>query len=191
MKLGPDQYTAVEVTVRDPDKAESVKSKIKTLLRGEYLVQNRYEQNRSLYSVMTTERWVIYGILCLILVVAAFNMIGALTMLVLEKQKDISVLHALGANRGFVMRIFLGEGFLLALIGGGLGMLMALVVALLQLKYHLIPLTGGSFLINYFPVQLRLMDFLLVGATVFVIALLASWIPSRQASRQAFSLRSE
>jgi lipoprotein-releasing system permease protein len=140
---------------------------------------------------MNAERWVIYGVLCLILVVAAFNMIGALTMLVLEKQKDISVLHALGGNRSFIQRIFLSEGMLLSLIGGGVGMLLALLIAFLQMQFHLIPLTGGSFLINYFPVKLKLMDFLLVGATVFIIAFIASWLPSRKAAAQNFSLRTE
>jgi lipoprotein-releasing system permease protein len=140
---------------------------------------------------MNLERWVIYGVLCLILVVAAFNMIGALTMLVLEKQKDISVLHALGGNRGFIRKIFLSEGLLLAVIGGGAGMLLALLIAWLQIRFHLIPLTGGSFLINYFPVQLKPMDFLLVGSTVFVIALIAAWIPAAKAAKQEFSLRSE
>jgi lipoprotein-releasing system permease protein len=118
-------------------------------------------------------------------------MIGALTMLVLEKQKDISVLHALGADKTFIQKIFLNEGLLLALIGTAIGMLLALVIALLQIKFHLIPLQGGSFLIDYFPVKLRLLDFILVTVTVFVIALIASWLPSRKAASQEFSLRSE
>ena len=154
-------------------------------------MQDKYQQNKSLYSVMNMERWAIYGVLCLILVVAAFNMIGALTMLVLEKQKDISVLHALGANRGFIRRIFLSEGMLLAIIGAVVGMVLAIAIALLQLKFHLIPITGGSFLIDYFPVKLKWTDFVLVGATVFVIALIASWLPSKKAGSQEFSLRSE
>jgi lipoprotein-releasing system permease protein len=80
---------------------------------------------------------------------------------------------------------------LLALIGGGIGMLLALIIAVLQINFHLIPLTGGSFLIDYFPVKLRVADFLLVGATVLIIALLASWFPSRKAALQQFSLKSE
>ena len=191
LKLDSNQYSGVEIAVIDPDNTNEIKRIIQENLGGKYLVQNRYEQNRSLYSIMNVERWVIYGVLCLILVVAAFNMIGALTMLVLEKQKDISVLHALGGNRRFIQRIFLSEGMLLALIGGGIGMLLALLIAWLQIQFHLIPLAGGSFLISYFPVKLRLMDFLLVGATVFVIALIASWLPSRKAAAQDFSLRSE
>ncbi|MDZ4793223.1 MAG: FtsX-like permease family protein [Bacteroidota bacterium] len=191
LRIGPNEYTAVEIALKDPLTTNEIKKKLKPIFGKNYQVQNKYEQNRSLYAVMNMERWVIYGVLCLILVVAAFNMIGALTMLVLEKQKDISVLHALGGNKKFIQRIFLSEGMLLALIGGGIGMLVALLVAWLQLQFHLIPLAGGSFLINYFPVKLRLMDFLLVGTTVFVIALIASWFPSRKAAAQEFSLRSE
>ncbi|HRA10331.1 MAG TPA: ABC transporter permease, partial [Chitinophagaceae bacterium] len=123
VKLGIDDYSFVEILVKDPSEADNIKKEIKKLFGDKYIVQNKYEQNRSLYSIMNAERWVIYGVLCLILVVAAFNMIGALTMLVLEKQKDISVLHALGGNRKFIQRIFLSEGMLLALIGCGVGML--------------------------------------------------------------------
>jgi lipoprotein-releasing system permease protein len=134
---------------------------------------------------------VIYAILSLILVVAAFNMIGALTMLVLEKQQDISVLHALGGTKSFIQRIFLSEGLLLAVIGGCTGMLLAVVLAVLQINFKLIPLQGGTFLIDYFPVKLSLSDFLLVGITVVVIAIVASWLPARKAARQELSLRSE
>lgn len=191
VKLGPDEYSNLEIALKDPSRTDEVKKELKNIFGANYLIQNKYEQNQSLYSVMNLERWVIYGILCLILVVAAFNMVGALTMLVLEKQKDISVLHALGGNRSFIKRIFLSEGFLIAIIGGGAGMLLALIVAWAQIYFHLIPLQGGSFLIDYFPVKLRLMDFLLVGATVFIIAIIASWVPARKAAMQEFSLRSE
>ncbi len=191
MKMGADEYSAVEVAVTDPKKADDIIQPIQKLLGSNYKVLNRYQQNKSLYAVMNMERWAIYGVLCLILVVAAFNMIGALTMLVLEKQKDISILNALGADKSFIQKIFLSEGFLLAIVGGVVGMLLALIIAYLQITFHLIPLEGGSFLINYFPVKLRWQDFALVSATVFVIALLASWVPSRKAASQEFSLRGE
>jgi len=191
LRLPADAYTAVEISLRDPDQSKTIRDQLQNMMGSAYKVQDRYQQNQSLYAVMNLERWAIYGVLCLILIVAAFNMIGALTMLVLEKQKDISILHALGANRGFIQRIFLSEGFLLAIIGGVVGMLLAVLIVVLQIKFHLIPLTGGSFLIDYFPVELRWPDFLLVGATVFVIALVASWLPSRKAADRDFSLRSE
>jgi len=189
--LTTDQYGGVEIALKDPALAEDIKPDLQKMLGSNYKVQTRYEQNQGLYSVMSLERWVIYAILSLILVVAAFNMIGALTMLVLEKEKDISVLHALGGDRNFIQKIFLSEGLLLAFIGGGLGMLTALLLAWLQINFKLIPLQGGSFLIDYFPVTLKARDFLLVAATVLVIAFLASWLPSRKAALNEFNLRSE
>lgn len=191
MKLSENEYSGVEIALNDPNASSDVKNQLRKIFGPEYQILNKYQQNKSLYSVMNMERWVIYAISCLILLVAAFNMIGALRMLTLEKQKDIAALHAMGANSWFIQKIFLSEGFLLAIIGGFTGMLLAFVVALLQIKFHLIPLAGGSFLIDYFPVKLNVMDFLLVGATVFVIALFASWMPSRRAAAQEFSLRSE
>jgi lipoprotein-releasing system permease protein len=191
MKLGENEFTGVEIALKDPDASGEVKNQLQKIFGQAYLIQDKYQQNKSLYSVMNMERWVIYAIACLILLVAAFNMIGALRMLSLEKQKDIAALHAMGANSWFIQKIFLSEGFLLAIIGGLAGMTLAIVTALLQINFHLIPLTGGSFLIDYFPVKLNAMDFLLVGATVFVIALIASWMPSRKAAAQEFSLRSE
>lgn len=191
LKLNADEYSGVDIVLTDPGSSNDIKKQLQKIFGAGYLVQNKYEQNQSLYSVMNMERWVIYGILSLILVVAAFNMIGALTMLVLEKQKDISVLHALGGNRSFIQKIFLSEGQLLAIIGGATGMILALLIAWAQVTFHLIPLQGGSFLIDYFPVTLRMTDFFLVGATVFVIALIAAWIPARKAAAQEFSLRSE
>jgi lipoprotein-releasing system permease protein len=135
------------------------------------LVETRYEQNRSLYAVMQVEKWVIYGILSLILIVAAFNMIGALTMLVLEKQKDIAVLKAMGANDQLIQRIFLSEGLLLATIGGGAGVLLATFICWLQLKYKLLKLGGNTFIIDYYPVKMAMGDYLLVTATVLLIAI--------------------
>ena len=192
-KLGvdDDQYSAVEIALKDPSTLEESRKAIEKIAGPGTLVLDRYEQNRSLYSIMNIERWIVYGVLCLILVIASFNMVGALTMLVLEKQKDISVLHALGASRGFIQRIFISEGILLAVIGGGIGMALATFLVWLQVQFHIVPLQGGTFLINYYPVKLRLLDFLLVGATVFLIAFLASWIPSRKAAAQEFSLRTE
>jgi lipoprotein-releasing system permease protein len=191
LRMGADEYTAVEIKVKDPDEADDVKKEIQKLLGNKYLVQSRYEQNRSLYSIMTTERWVIYAVLCLILTVAAFNIIGALTMLVLEKQKDISVLHAMGANKTFIQNIFLSEGLLLGIIGAIIGMILAFLLAIIQQKFHLIKMQGGTFLIDYYPVKLKLSDFVIVSITVVIVALLASWVPARQAARQEFNLRGE
>lgn len=191
--LGMDSntYSALEIAVSKNISADDVAAKIKTILGKGYLVQNRYQQNASLYSVMNLEKWFIYAVLSMILIVAAFNMVGALTMLVLEKKADIAVLHALGASRSFIQGIFLSEGLLLGCIGGGIGMLLAYITGWLQIRYHLIPLRGSTFMIDYFPVKMVLSDFLLVGITVMTIAILASWIPARNAARQQFKMRED
>ena len=116
---------------------------LQQLLGTGAVVQNKYEQNKSLYSTIQLEKWAIYAIFSLILLVAAFNMIGALSMLVLEKKKDIQVLQAMGAGQGLIRKIFLSEGLLLALIGASGGIIVALILYYLQVNYKLVPLAGG------------------------------------------------
>lgn len=191
LDMQPDEYTGAEIATAGGDDAiDDVKNDLKKLLGNNYKIESRYEQNQSLYTVMQMEKWVIYAILCLILVVAAFNMIGALTMLVLEKQKDIAVLKAMGANREYIQSIFLSEGLVLATVGGVSGILLAIGICYLQLKFKFIKLTGGTFIIDYYPVKLIPSDFVLVTATVFFVSMLAAWLPSRKAAAQEFSLKS-
>jgi lipoprotein-releasing system permease protein len=189
MGMGPDEYSSVEIKLNDESKADDVKNELQKLLGNSFLVETKYEQNRSLYSVMTIEKWAIYAILTLMLVVAAFTMVGSLTMLVMEKQKDIQVLKALGANNRLVQKIFLSEGLLLASIGIFSGMLLAIIFCWAQVKYKLIALQGGTFLIDYYPVKLVITDFILVLLTVMLVALSASWMPSRRAALQPIELR--
>ena len=186
-----DAYGAVEISADKNADIAFLQQNCKNLLGPSFKVQSRYEQNSSLYSVMRIEKWIIYAILSLILIVAAFNMVGALTMLILEKKQDISILHALGATGNFIQKIFLTEGLLLAFIGGALGMVIAYIIGSIQNKYHLIPLQGSSFMINYFPVKMVVSDFLLVGLTVVIIALLASFLPARKAATHQSLIREE
>ena len=111
-------------------------------------------------------------------------------MLVLEKEKDIAVLKAMGADARRIQAIFLGEGFLLAGLGGLAGMTIAYTICWMQVNYHLVKLSGGSFIIDYYPVKMYVFDFLLVTATIMLVALMASWIPARKAAMQMFSLKS-
>jgi lipoprotein-releasing system permease protein len=108
---------------------------------------------------------------------------------VLDKKGDITVLHALGADRPFIQRNFLSSGLIIGDIGAALGMILAGGVGWAQQTYHLIPLQGSTFMIDYFPVRMVPEDFFLVGATVLIIALLASFIPARKAARQEFYIR--
>lgn len=187
--LSPNEYTGVEISLKDPQQTDMFAASLKKMFGQGYLVQTRYEQNQNLYSVMRVEKWVIYCVLTLILIVAAFNMVGALTMLVLEKQKDIQILKALGANNNYIQKIFLNEGMLLALLGGATGIIFAVVICWMQVRYKLVPLQGESFLIDYYPVKLVPTDFLLVLTTIFIVAILASWVPSRKAALEPIELR--
>ncbi len=190
MNYAPDEYTALEVSLVDPGNSEKFTVDLQKMLGHNYKVLTKYEQNTSLYNSMRLEKWVIYAVLTLILIIAAFNMIGALTMLVLEKRKDISVLQSLGADKNLIKKIFLSEGLLLAFTGAGTGIILALIICFLQVKFKLIKLVGNSFLIDYFPVKLVLTDFLLVVATALVISFFASWFPAQKASKQIFDLKS-
>ncbi|WP_240671052.1 FtsX-like permease family protein [Lacibacter luteus] len=188
--LKPNEYSAAELKLKDVKAEAETIAAIQKLVGNNYLVENRYQQNRSLFGVMQMEKWAIYGILSLILIIASFNMIGALTMLVLEKEQDIQILQAMGGGKSFVQRIFLTEGVLLALIGSVIGIVLALIFSYLQVTFKLIPLQG-SFVIDYYPVVISITDILLILVTVFVIGLLASWIPSVKAAKQKVSLRAQ
>ncbi len=189
MGFAADEYSAVEIKLKPKTDPSDEKNNISSLLGSNYKVQTKYEQNTSLYNTMKLEKWAIYGVLTLILIIAAFNMVSALTMLVLEKRKDISVLQSMGTDEKSILKIFLSEGLLLGSIGTAAGILMAVIICLLQLNFKLIKLQGGSFLLDYFPVKLVLTDFLLVAIAATVIAFIAAWFPARKASRQSFELR--
>lgn len=190
LNLAPDEYGGLEISLARGADEEDIQEALVEVLGPNYKVLTRYQQNQGLYSIMQIEKWVIYGVLSLILVVAAFTMIGSLTMLVLEKQKDIQVLKALGASNNKVRSIFLSEGFLLATLGGLVGTLLALVIGWAQVQFKLVPLQGGTFVIDHYPVKFLLKDFLLVLGTVAFVAFIASWFPSRKASLQPIELKS-
>jgi lipoprotein-releasing system permease protein len=189
MQLSEGECTAWEVSLRKGSDAEAVKKELSFLLGARFRVLDRYGQNRSLYATIRLEKWAIYAIFSLILLVAAFNMIGSLSMLVLEKRKDMQVLRAMGAEPRLVRGIFLAEGVLLTSIGTVIGMSTALLLCWLQQRYGIVSLEGSSFLIDRYPVDLRFSDFLLVGGTALSIGVVASWFPASGAARQPLDLR--
>ena len=189
MQYANDEYTAVEIKVKEGTDFLRLKQTIASELNEGFLIEDRYEQNKTLYSTIRLEKWAIFAIFTLILIVAAFNIIGSLSMLVLEKKKDIQVLKAMGADDLMIQKVFLAEGVLIGLIGTFFGIIISLLVYYLQITYKLVPLEGATFLIDYYPLQIVVSDFFLVVSTVFVIAVLAAWIPSRRAAQEAMELR--
>ncbi len=191
MGWGENEFSLAEIGLKENTDAEQVKAEVLRVLGKGYKVEDRFEQNRMLYTTIRVEKLVIYAIFSLILIVASFNMIGALSMLVIEKRKDIQVLKAMGADDSMVQKIFLSEGLMLAGVGTLGGIMVALLLYYLQVTYKLIPLQGATFLIDYYPVKLVLTDFLAVVFTVFVIGIFASWLPSKRAAAQSLALRGQ
>jgi lipoprotein-releasing system permease protein len=189
MNYQPNEYSALEIALIPSQSVQTFVTNLQEKLGIKFKVLTKYQQNTSLYNSMRLEKWFIYAVLTLILIIAAFNMIGALTMLVLEKKKDISVLRALGGRAQLIKKIFLSEGILLAAGGAVIGIFLAVLIAILQMKYHLIKIEGNSFLIDYFPVKMQLTDILLVLFTSLLIAFIAAWFPANKASKQLFNLK--
>ena len=183
--LDSNQYSAIEISVM-PDKLTEVMDAVNKQLGKNFQVKDKYQQNADLYKIMQMEKWIIFAILALIMIVASFNLVGALSMLVLEKQKDIHVLHAMGARSWDIQKIFLMlsgiMAFMGAIIGGGLASLFCFV----QNKFHFIKLGGNSFVIDYYPVKPMVEDYIAIVILVLVIAIAAGWIPARKASARLF-----
>jgi lipoprotein-releasing system permease protein len=187
--MNGDEMSALEVKGAPGLDDVVLKQRLQAILGNGYTVETRYEQNQALYAIMQTERWAVYVIMSFILVIAAFNMIGSLYMLVMEKQKDITILNAMGARSQLIMRIFLTEGLIIAGIGTLIGFGISIVFCLLQQKFGFITLEEDSFLVNAYPVNMHISDFILVSVTILVIGVAASWYPARRASRQHIELK--
>lgn len=187
-KLREDQYSAVEISLIDPSKASQTKKSLQSLFPNAKVL-TRYEQNESLFNLMKMEKWATYALLTLMLVVAAFAMIGSLSMLVLEKKKDIQILKALGASQRKIRNIFLAEGFLLSIIGAGIGTILAIVFCYLQEHVGLIKISGSTFLVSYYPVSIDYIQIAFILLLVILITLAASWYPAKKAAQQPFDLK--
>ncbi|MFM2440134.1 MAG: hypothetical protein RLZ16_1133 [Bacteroidota bacterium] len=183
--LDTTQYTAIEFSVNASQETE-VAEAIQAVMGEGFVVKNKYQQNSDLYKIMQVEKWIIFAILALIMVVASFNLVGALTMLVLEKQKDIHVLHALGATPWDIQKIFLLLSGIMAFAGAFIGGVLASIFCWLQYKFHFIKLAGNSFVIDYYPIKPMLMDYVAITTLVILIAILAGWIPARKAASRLF-----
>ncbi|HWV69677.1 FtsX-like permease family protein, partial [Chitinophaga sp.] len=185
LQMAPDEMSSLEIGTRAGINDKVLKAQLEKLLGSKYKVQTRYEQNQSLYAIMQTEKWAVYVIPSFIMIIAAFNMIGSLYMLVIEKQKDITILKAMGARKSLIMRIFLAEGLIIAGIGTALGLGLGTTFCMLQQHFGIIKLEGTSFLVDSYPVSMHAADFVLVFITIMVIGIAASWYPARRAAVEA------
>jgi len=178
-----DQVSGIELRLHSIRDAEAVQHSLRQALGTSVRVSTWYDLHRDLYSVMQIERWSAYIILCLIVGVATFNVLGSLTMGVIEKRRDIGVLKALGATRASITKIFMFEGLLVGTVGTVVGTLIGLVVCYVQIQYQLFPLDPTVYIIPAIPVEIRWTDFVAVSLASMILSTLASLYPARRAAR--------
>ena len=179
------EASAVELKLRPGSDVESARRQIMQLLGGDYVVQDRYEQQADVFRIMEIEKFISYLFLTFILVVACFNVIGSLSMLILDKRDDVETLRNLGADDRLVTRIFLFEGWLISCCGALAGIGLGLLLCLLQQRFGLVTLGGGeNFVVDAYPVSVHATDLLLVLLTVMAVGFLSVWYPVRSLSRR-------
>ncbi len=177
------RISGVEVRLTDIDLVEEVKTRLLLELPPGVQVSSWYDLHKDLYSVMRIERWVAYIILSLIIVVATFNVLGSLTMTVIEKQRDIGVLKSMGATSKSLIRIFMFEGMCVGIVGTILGVCLGVLILYLQIEFHLFPLDTRVYVIPAIPVEIRPFDFLVVSIAALALSALASYYPARRAAK--------
>ena len=181
----PGRLTALEIKLDPGANAKKIRQEVQLALGNDFLVQNRYQQNEVFYKTMQMEKWAIFLILMFILIVASFNIIGTLTMLILEKRTDILTLRNLGASTRVIKRIFLFEGWLVSVGGALAGLAAGLLICWLQIRFEPIKLQGsGTFIIDAYPVLVKAADVAATGITVILIGFLAAWLPVRFVTRK-------
>lgn len=172
------EVSAVEIRLSAKANTAKVKQSIAAILGDDYTVKNRYEQQAATFKVVEIEKFVTYLFLCFILMVACFNIISSVSMLILDKQANADTLRSLGATDSFVARIFIYEGNLIALLGAVVGLVLGVVLCLLQQEFGLIGLGGdGQFVVDSYPVRVKFTDLLLVLVSVVAVSAISVWMP--------------
>lgn len=190
MNATPNEVSALEIRIAEGLDTRQVTPKIAALLGPEFEVEDRYQQEASFLRLMQIEKWLSYAIASLMLLLVAFNMIGALWMVVLEKQKDISILKSMGALNTTIRNIFLYEGVLLSLLGLVIGLVLAIGLYIAQKTIGIVTVPG-NFIVSAYPISMRAVDLAVVAVTVIVIGFLAALPPALRAVRVPAIAREE
>lgn len=181
------EVSSIELKLKDEADTDQVKRTLQQQLGEGFQVLDRYEQQSDTFRIMEVEKLISYIFLTFILLIACFNVIGSLSMLIIDKRADVVTLRNLGADNQLISRIFLFEGCLISLFGALIGIVLGLTLCLVQQEFGLISLGGtgeGSFIIDAYPVSVHLQDVILVFITVWVVGFLSVWYPVRYLSRR-------
>lgn len=171
--------SALEVHCKDSE-MEALQEELQTALGSAYIVQNRYQQHAFLYQILNSEKMAVFLILTFILIIATFNIIGSLSMLIIDKKKDIRVLSFMGLNNSQLQQLFWMEGLLTTLVGAIVGLFIGLIFCWAQIKWGFITMGAGSFVIDQYPVSIQSKDVAIVTLIVLSIGAVAAWIPALQ-----------
>lgn len=183
-----NQVTAVEISLTQNTNTKEIQNKIQSLLGENFEVKDRYQQHDFLYKIMKSEKWAVFLILSFILIIATFNVIGSLTMLIIDKKKDLKILWNMGASTSLIRKIFFIEGLFISLSGAVIGLVAGLLVCLAQIHFKIITLQG-SFVMEAYPIKLEVTDFVLVLLTVFIIGAFAAWLPAKQITQKHLPMK--
>ncbi|HMS66060.1 MAG TPA: ABC transporter permease [Ignavibacteria bacterium] len=178
-----NKVNGIEMRLSDINDSEKEKSKLINALGNDYTVSTWYDLHKDFYSLLKVERWVAFIILSLIIAVASFNILGSLTMTVIEKKRDIGVLKSMGATDKMITNIFMTEGIYVGVIGVVLGTLLGLVIILAQIQFEFYKLDATIYKISSLPVELRFSDFIYIPVAAMILCFLASLYPSRRAAK--------
>ena len=181
-----NEVSSIEIRLHDESKMLEVQKKLQYALGKNYIIKNRLEQQDFIYKILNTEKLAVFLILMFIMIIATFNIVGSLSMLMLDKRKDISIMRTLGCTVDDIQSIFLSKSTLTILSGILFGLVFGLSFAFLQKHFGFIGIGEGSFVVDAYPISILLSDVLLVSAAVFIIGFLASWYPAKILSKQLF-----
>ncbi|MCI7783730.1 MAG: FtsX-like permease family protein [Parabacteroides sp.] len=180
------EVSAIELKLHDSKQVAQAKQEISRLLGEEFKVQDRFEQQEDSFRMMQIEKWMTFLILTFILAIALFNVVGSLSMLMIEKQADVATLRNLGADNRLIRRIFLLEGWMISAFGAGIGIVIGVTLCLLQQTFGFISLgdAAGAFVIDAYPVRIAMGDIVTILCTVLLIGFLAAWYPVRYLAKR-------
>ncbi len=185
-----NHFSALEIKLNPGASEKKVLASLKALTGDKFIIKNRYQQDEGFLKIMNIEKWISYLIACLTLLIIAFNLVGSLWMIVLEKKKDIAILKSMGLTKSGIKSIFLSLGLLISVIGLLVGFILGIILYWMQKEYGLISVPDG-FMIDAYPIEMRWPDFLIVTITVIVIGFIASLLPSLRAGQISAFVRQE
>ena len=179
----------VELFLASEANINKVKKEVKAVIGENFIVKNQQEQQETLYKIMRSEKWAVYVILTFILILATFNVVGSLSMLMIDKRKDTEILKSMGADNRLIQKIFMNEGLLISVAGGIIGLLLGIILVLLQQQFGFVKFgTGGNYVVDAYPVLLKLKDVLLIFATILVVGCTSAFLTVRHAMRKAVKI---